>query len=118
MWLRVLAKRNRLPIIHSLTEVVQCNCELGDVLKTPHNLISHHLRVLCEAWLIPAEIDMLATFFYIGPVGIRILKEQIEGRLPNCCAPDQLIDPSKIEPGSYSWPASELFLAHKIVLMR
>jgi DNA-binding transcriptional ArsR family regulator len=39
--LKVLAEPKRLLILHMLIEGVQCNCELGDALKMPPNLISH-----------------------------------------------------------------------------
>lgn len=55
--LKVLAEPKRLHIMHLLMEGVQCNCELGDNLQMPPNLISHHLRVLRQAGLIDAERD-------------------------------------------------------------
>jgi ArsR family transcriptional regulator, arsenate/arsenite/antimonite-responsive transcriptional repressor len=57
--LKTLAEPKRLLILHMLMEGVQCNCELGDALKLPPNLISHHLRVLREAGLILMERDPL-----------------------------------------------------------
>jgi ArsR family transcriptional regulator, arsenate/arsenite/antimonite-responsive transcriptional repressor len=57
--LKVLAEPNRLLIFQLLLEGVQCNCELGDKLQIPPNLISHHLRVLREAQFIDAERDPL-----------------------------------------------------------
>lgn len=55
--LKVLAEPRRLRILHLLMEGVQCNCELGDALDMPPNLISHHLRVLREAGLVDVERD-------------------------------------------------------------
>ncbi|MGB9633184.1 MAG: ArsR/SmtB family transcription factor [Anaerolineae bacterium] len=55
--LKVLAEPKRLLIFHLIMEGVQCNCELGDALEMPPNLISHHLRVLREAGLVDAERD-------------------------------------------------------------
>jgi ArsR family transcriptional regulator len=57
--LKVLAEPKRLLILHLLMEGVQCNCELGEALEMPPNLISHHLRTLREAGLISAERDLL-----------------------------------------------------------
>jgi ArsR family transcriptional regulator, arsenate/arsenite/antimonite-responsive transcriptional repressor len=57
--LKVLAEPKRLLILHLLMEGVQCNCELGEALDMPPNLISHHLRTLREAGLITAERDLL-----------------------------------------------------------
>ncbi len=53
--LKVLAEPNRLCIVDLLMEGVQCNCELGDALGLPANLISHHLRVLRQAGLVNVE---------------------------------------------------------------
>ena len=47
--LKILAEPKRLLILHLLMEGVQCNCELGDALQMPPNLISHHLSVLRKA---------------------------------------------------------------------
>ena len=55
--LKVLAEPNRLRIVNLLMQGVQCNCELGDALGMPANLISHHLRVLREMGLVEIEHD-------------------------------------------------------------
>jgi ArsR family transcriptional regulator, arsenate/arsenite/antimonite-responsive transcriptional repressor len=55
--LKVIAEPRRLHILQTLMDGYQCNCELGDVLKMPPNLISHHLRVLREAGLVLMERD-------------------------------------------------------------
>jgi len=57
--LKVLAEPKRLLILYLLIEGVQCNCELGEELDMPPNLISHHLRVLREAGLVDVERDAL-----------------------------------------------------------
>jgi ArsR family transcriptional regulator, arsenate/arsenite/antimonite-responsive transcriptional repressor len=55
--LQALAEPTRLLIFHLLMEGVQCNCELGEALGVPPNLVSHHLRALRKAGLIEAERD-------------------------------------------------------------
>jgi ArsR family transcriptional regulator len=57
--LKVLSEPNRLQILHLLIEGVHCNCELGDAMKIPSNLISHHLRVLRQIGLVDVERDAL-----------------------------------------------------------
>ena len=57
--LKVVAEPKRLLILHMLMQGVQCNCELGEALKMPPNLISHHLRALREAGLVNVERDPL-----------------------------------------------------------
>jgi len=55
--LKVLAEPKRLLIFNLLIEGVQCNCELGDFLQMPPNLISHHLGKLRVAGLVDVERD-------------------------------------------------------------
>ena len=55
--LKVLAEPKRLLIFNLLMEGVQCNCELGDFLEIPPNLISHHLSKLRAAGLVEVERD-------------------------------------------------------------
>lgn len=58
------------------------------VQSTPlaQSTISQHLKVLREAGLISGEIEGPATCYCIDPEGVRWLKNQIEGWLPNCCS--------------------------------
>ncbi len=55
--LKVLADPRRLAILELLMQGVQCNCELGNALGMPANLISHHLGVLRKAGLVVMERD-------------------------------------------------------------
>jgi len=55
--LQVVAEPTRLFILHLLMEGFQCNCELGEALGVPANLVSHHLRALREAGLVNVERD-------------------------------------------------------------
>jgi ArsR family transcriptional regulator len=55
--LKVLAEPKRLLIFNLLMEGLQCNCELGDFLQMPPNLISHHLSKLRAAGLVDVERD-------------------------------------------------------------
>src|SRR5512139_426055 len=55
--LKVLAEPKRLLIFNLLMEGVQCNCELGDFLQMPPNLISHHLSKLRATGLVDVERD-------------------------------------------------------------
>ena len=55
--LKVLAEPKRMLIFNLLMEGVQCNCELGDFLQKPPNLISHHLSKLRATGLVDVERD-------------------------------------------------------------
>jgi ArsR family transcriptional regulator, arsenate/arsenite/antimonite-responsive transcriptional repressor len=73
--LKVLAEPKRLLIVHLLMEGVQCNCELGDALKLPPNLISHHLRTLREAGLIDVERDAVDARWVYYSINRAVLDE-------------------------------------------
>ncbi|MCP5100119.1 MAG: winged helix-turn-helix transcriptional regulator [Chloroflexi bacterium] len=55
--LKLIANSKRLQILNLLMEGVQCNCELGDALNMPINLISHHMGLLRKAGLVDVERD-------------------------------------------------------------
>lgn len=55
--LKVLSDPTRLAILDRLMQGVQCNCELGECLDLPMNLISHHLKALRRAGLVSARRD-------------------------------------------------------------
>ncbi len=56
--LKALAEPNRWRILNLLMEGMQCNCEIGEQLGLPSNLISHHLAILRQADLVRAERDV------------------------------------------------------------
>ena len=89
--LKVLAEPKRLLILHMLMEGVQCNCELGDALKMPPNLISHHLRALREAGLVDVERDALDARWVYYSINRKALDElnEIFG---------MFFDPTRIKP--------------------
>jgi len=89
--LKVLAEPKRLFILHMLMEGVQCNCELGDALKMPPNLISHHLRALREADLVDVERDALDARWVYYSINRKTLDELNQ-------AFGGFFDPARIKP--------------------
>ena len=73
--LKVLAEPKRLLIFNLLMEGVQCNCELGDFLQMPPNLISHHLSKLRAAGLVDAERDPVDSRWVYYSVNRQALDE-------------------------------------------
>ncbi len=74
--LKALADPKRLRILNLLMSGVQCNCEIGDALNMPANLISHHLRVLRKAGLVQVERDALDArwvYYSVNEEAIRAL---------------------------------------------
>lgn len=90
-WLQVLAGPNRLLIFQLLMEGVQCNCELGEALGLPPNLISHHLRALRNAGLVHAERDALDARWVYYSINRKALDELIQ-------AFGAFFDPGRIKP--------------------
>lgn len=94
--LKVLAEPKRLLILNLLMEGVQCNCELGEALTMPANLISHHLRILRQAGLVEVERDALDARWVYYSINRKALAElneafgsffdpgRIKPRQPNC----------------------------------
>ena len=73
--LKVLAEPKRLLIFNLLMEGVQCNCELGDFLQMPPNLISHHLSKLRAAGLVDVERDAVDSRWIYYSVNRAALEE-------------------------------------------
>ena len=73
--LKILAEPNRLLIFNLLMEGVQCNCELGDFLQMPPNLISHHLSKLRAAGLVHVERDAVDSRWIYYSVNRAALEE-------------------------------------------
>ncbi|MBI4760310.1 MAG: winged helix-turn-helix transcriptional regulator [Chloroflexi bacterium] len=102
--LKVLAEPKRLLIFNLLMEGVQCNCELGDSLQMPPNLISHHLSKLRAVGLVDVERDAVDSRWVYYSVNRAALDElnaafgaffdpnRIQPRRPNC-GPQSLICP-------------------------
>jgi ArsR family transcriptional regulator len=94
--LKVLSDPTRLTIFDLLMQGVQCNCELGDQLKLPMNLISHHLKVLRDAGLVDAARDTTDARWVYYSINQRVLNQlreqlssfldpqRIQARLPTC----------------------------------
>ncbi len=94
--LKVLGDPTRLLILERLMQGVQCNCEIGNDLDLPMNLISHHLKVLREAGLVNAERDSLDRRWIYYSVDVQALvqlremlcaffdPERVQARLPSC----------------------------------
>jgi len=82
--LRVLGDPKRLAIFRLLLQGVQCNCEIGDNLNMPMNLISHHLKVLRNAGLVNTERDVRDArwiYYSVNRRAISELRGQLDGLL-------------------------------------
>lgn len=89
--LKMLGDPTRLAIFDLLMQGVQCNCEIGDRLDLPMNLISHHLKVLREAGLVEAErdpIDARWVYYSVNQKTLNVLRDQLGA----------FLDPARIQP--------------------
>ena len=94
--LKALANPRRLQIVQLLMEGIHCNCELGDVLHMPPNLISHHMSILRDIGLVNVErdaIDARWIYFSINETALAELNQafgaffaanRIQPRRPSC----------------------------------
>ena len=89
--LKVLAEPKRLLIFNLLMEGVQCNCELGDFLQMPPNLISHHLSKLRATGLVDVERDAVDSRWIYYSVNRAALEELNS-------AFGMFFDPARIKP--------------------
>jgi ArsR family transcriptional regulator len=81
--LKALGNPVRFQIVEFLAENQMCIT--NDIVRnTPlaQSTVSQHLKVLREAGLIQGEIEGPATCYCLNPEGVRWLKEQIGGWLP------------------------------------
>ncbi|MCX8063301.1 MAG: metalloregulator ArsR/SmtB family transcription factor [Anaerolineales bacterium] len=88
-YLKALAEPNRLRIFDLLMEGVYCNCELGEKLEMPPNLISHHLAILRQAGLIKAKRDTIDARWIYYSVN-RAALEQLNIALRAFLDPDRV----------------------------
>ncbi len=89
--LKVLSDPSRLAVFDLLMQGVQCNCELGENLKMPMNLISHHLKVLRDAGLVIAErdeIDARWIYYSVNQKTLAQLRQEL----------DTFLDAKRIQP--------------------
>ncbi len=89
--LKVLSDPTRLEIFDLLMQGIQCNCELGDKLGLPMNLISHHLKALKEVGLVSTERDAFDARWVYYSINLERL-DQLRDQL------NAFLDPARIQP--------------------
>jgi len=94
--LKALANPKRLQILHLLMEGIHCNCELGEALDMPPNLISHHMSILRNIGLVDVErdaVDARWIYFSVNQASLAELNQafgaffdadRIQPRRPSC----------------------------------
>jgi ArsR family transcriptional regulator len=93
--LKALGNPIRFQMMQTLAERQVCMThEIVATTPLAQSTVSQHLKVLREAGLIQGDIEGPATCYCVNADGIRWLKEQIEGWLPDCCPPSSQRDNS------------------------
>jgi ArsR family transcriptional regulator len=94
--LKALANPKRLQMFHLLMAGVHCNCELGEALAMPPNLISHHMSILRDMGLVDVArdaVDARWVYFSINEAALAELNQvfgaffaadRIQPRRPSC----------------------------------
>lgn len=94
--LKALANPKRLQIVQLLMAGIHCNCELGEALEMPPNLISHHMSILRDIGLVDVERDVVDArwvYFSINEDALAELNQvfgtffdanRIQPRRPTC----------------------------------
>lgn len=94
--IKALANPKRLQIVHLLMAGIHCNCELGEALDMPPNLISHHMSILRDIGLVDVErdaVDARWVYFSINETALAELNQafgaffdanRIQPRRPTC----------------------------------
>lgn len=94
--LKALGNPVRFQIVQILAEKQMCiTGEIVEFTNLAQSTVSQHLKVLREAGLISGEVEGPATCYCLNEASILWLKEQIGAWLPNCCAPEESIEPAK-----------------------
>ena len=84
--LKALGNPIRFEIMEMLANRQTCmTYEIVQSTPLAQSTVSQHLKVLREAGLVRGEVEGPATCYCLDPDGVRWLKDQIEGWLPNCC---------------------------------
>lgn len=88
--LKALGNPVRFEIMEMLANRQTCmTYEIVQSTPLAQSTVSQHLKVLREAGLVRGEVEGPATCYCLDPDGVRWLKDQIEGWLPDCCSGSQ-----------------------------
>lgn len=74
--LKAVADPTRLQVLELLSdEGEHCHCELQEVLGTPANRLSFHLRVLRESGLVGSRRNGRRVYYHVHPGALERLRE-------------------------------------------
>ena len=82
--LKTIAEGNRLKIICLLGKRELCVCEIIEALDLPHNLISHHLKVLTSAGILQNRKEGRFIFYKINGKSFSAFKKEFYNITEGC----------------------------------
>lgn len=82
--LKTIAEPNRLKIICLLGKRELCVCEVIEALDLPHNLLSHHLKVLTSAGILLRRKEGRFIFYKMNKRNFSDLKNEFQMIMEGC----------------------------------
>jgi len=79
-----LSEENRLKIICFLKDGERCVCDIVEFLRLPHNLISHHLKILKATGLISCQRKGKFQVYRINRFSFRRFLRQFKSIMGGC----------------------------------
>lgn len=79
-----LSEANRLKIICFLQGGDKCVCEIVEFLGLPHNLISHHLKILKSTGLVSSRRRGKFQLYRINRASFRLFLDQFKTIMGGC----------------------------------
>ncbi len=84
--IKALADENRHAIMLSLQAGEKCGCVLLEELNITQPTLSHHMKLLCDSYLVTGRKEGKWMYYSISPEGVEAFREMIRS-YTNCdCA--------------------------------
>lgn len=76
--IKALADENRLAIMLSLQHGEKCGCVLLEELNITQPTLSHHMKLLCDSYLVTGRKEGKWMYYSISPDGVASFREMIQ----------------------------------------
>ena len=75
--IKALADENRLAIMLSLQHGEKCGCVLLEELNITQPTLSHHMKLLCDSYLVTGRKEGKWMYYSISPEGVAAFREMV-----------------------------------------
>lgn len=75
--IKALADENRLAIMLSLQHGDKCGCVLLEELNITQPTLSHHMKILCDSYLVTGRKEGKWMYYSISPEGVAAFRKMI-----------------------------------------